>query len=524
VSRDSRHAVRVERRSALRGADIWLAVPEHRPIVGGEVQDWLATAEEAFGASPELASIVVDAPGAPPVRIFNGLTAELIGLPAEPPPQPLPYTVVEQWLAAARLKGLVQANWAELQPLAPTAIRLGIDAAWLLGGESGAQVYVFELIAALARRPEIARIVLLSDAGGVPTSLSGMAKVEGMTWREASAGPAPMLDIMHRPYQPGVDVDYGRYYRVAPCVAVTVLDFIAYDNRSYHVSDLAWRDYQHAFDDQVCRADAVFAISQHVGSRVVSQLPHQLSGPVLVVPPGTDHLRDRQAPDAPSLPELQALEGRPFLLALGNDFEHKNRDFAVKVFTDLCERGYGGTLVLAGFHVDAGSSFDHELNGTGQHHHRIIRLGPLDPADKLWVLSRAGVVLYPTSVEGFGLVPFEAAAMGRPAAFVRFGVLRETLPEVDACRGWQVSAFADHVRNLLAAPDTNVSQIRAAGAGLTWERTAGLTLAGYQALLSPASPWRTRARSTQPPAQSPIGSWRRSVERLASAIGRRIQP
>ena len=122
-------------------------------------------------------------------------------------------------------------------------------------------------------------------------------------------------------------------------------------------------------------------------------------------------------------------------------------------------------------------------------------MGSVSPAAKRWLLRHAEVVLYPTSSEGFGLVPFEAAAFDTPTAYVAFGPLREMLPGVDACSGWQVRAFADHVFRLVTNPAAQVNQIRAAGAALTWASHADLVLDGYRHTLAAGGSWRTRNRS-----------------------------
>ena len=112
-------------------------------------------------------------------------------------------------------------------------------------------------------------------------------------------------------------------------MALTVLDFIAYDNPAYHESIWAWRRYQRAFDESVCAADCVFAISRYVGSRIERQFAHRLSGPVWPVPLGTDHLVPLSG--GASTPDLSAatrpLESSEFLLVLGNDFDDTVIDF-----------------------------------------------------------------------------------------------------------------------------------------------------------------------------------------------------
>lgn len=541
----------VERKPGADGADMWVVsaiAPERLPA--DAATKWLTMAGEAFARRPEVATIsivtrkqattgalateLVEAEvAALPVCIVNARVGDLLGMPANG--AKCGVSAFQAWVETATRKGLVHGwlvgDWppvempfravpeprpgasTNLVPALPSPAHppfaLGIDAAWLLGGESGAQVFVFEMLKELVRRPEVARVVLFSDSGQVPRALEQTVKVSGATWQSALNAGGPVVDILHRPYQPGADVDYGRYHAAAPCVALTVLDFIAYDNPVYHESIWAWRQYQRAFDESVCAADCVFAISRYVGSRIERQFAHRLSGPVRPVPLGTDHLAPAagsQGSEALS-PATRALESSEFLLVLGNDFEHKNRDFAVRVFARMRDRGYRGRLVLAGFHLDDGSSYGHELTGAGPHAEQVVRMGAVSPADKTWLLQHAGAVLYPTSSEGFGLVPFEAAALGVPTAFVAFGPLLETLPGVPASSGWQVEAFADHVFTLLADPATHVARVRAAGAALTWAGHADQVLDGYQALLAPGARWRSAARDLP-------GPWARAVRQL----------
>jgi len=395
----------------------------------------------------------------------------------------------------------------------PQPIALGIDAEWLLGGESGAQVFVCELLRALAPHEAITKIVLLSDSGGVPAALADVPKLSGHAWRQFIES-HERLDILHRPYQPGIDTDFGRYRQVARTVALTVLDFIAYDSVAYHESTFAYREYQRAFDRLVTEADQLFAISAHVGGRLQRQFSHRLMAPVRSILPGADHL-DARPPDGPLPAALLQAGVTRYLLVLGNDFAHKNRDFAVKVFAELCRRGYDGHLVLAGFHLDAGSSYSYEMRAAGAASGRVLRTGPLSPADKIQALGHADAVLYPTSSEGFGLIPFEAASLATPTAFVRFGPMRESLPDVPAAPAWRVTDFADHVETLLSAPGPFLAAVDAARRRLTWAQCARLTIDGYRSMLDDATPWRSAlVRSHR------RGVWQRATE-LASEYARR---
>lgn len=519
-------SVWVERIPGPNSVEVWVVSELGREVVQRpEVKEWLSSARGIFESNAEVASVSIVSEGrsvtqrgaaALPLCVISGKVSDLVGITGGHDQTSCAVAVFQRWIETATLKGLVHLWLPRVVPaglplplravpalagepvrfvpadlLVPTevttvSISVGVDAAWLLGGESGAQVFVFEMLKELARRPEIRSSVLISDTGGTPRALEGVPKVTGVAWAAALGHGAPIVDIIHRPYQPGEDVDYRRYHRVANAVALTVLDFIAYDNPAYHESAWAWRRYQQAFDENVCLADCVFAISRYVGSRLERQFARRLPGPVRSVPLGTDHLEggsDSSAGEATG-PAVAALGGTAFLLVLGNDFEHKNRGFAVRVFADMRDRGYDGKLVLAGFHLDNGSSFGHELSGAGRHADDVVRMGAVSAADKMWLLQNADAVLYPTSSEGFGLVPFEAAAVGTPTAFVAFGPLHETLNGADASPGWQVHPFADYVFRLIADPSAQVGQIRAAGAALTWALHVERILEGYRALVA----------------------------------------
>lgn len=485
-----------------------------------------AAAEQLFSAHPEVATLSVVSRAfarpygvtttgmihaacvAPPICFLNDDVAELLdfdrasgslstdavaALAAAATRRGLRHLwqVTDDEPAASTLARAVTGDRLVLAPCEVTGeaparpIAVGIDAAWLLGGESGAQVFVFETVKALARRSEIGRIVLLSDSGTLPQALGGVPKVEAGSWTDAVA--QPRLDILHRPYQPGADTDFARYRSVARAVVLTILDFIAYDNPSYHESSFAFRSYQRAFDARVCDADQVIAISRYIGDRLQQQFAHRLLAPVRTIHLGTDHLGNDHAIGSGAAGF--GLPSKGYLLVLGNDFAHKNRDFAVKVFAEMCRRGYQGSLVLAGYHLDSGSSFDYELAGAGASGARIVRTGPVPTDQKVALMRHAAAVLYPTSCEGFGLIPFEAAALGTPTAFVRFGPLSETLPAVTACPSWRVGPFADLVLSLIANPREQLEQIAAAQRQLTWQRCAAETTATYCDMLDARAPW-----------------------------------
>ncbi len=110
------------------------------------------------------------------------------------------------------------------------------------------------------------------------------------------------------------------------------------------------------------------------------------------------------------------------------------------------------------------------------------------------MLRHAALVLYPTSAEGFGLVPFESAMFGTATVSVGFGPLHEVAPDLPVrALSWDPVDLADACAQLLDDPHLARRQVdaaRSAASTYTWERTAGLLVDVYRTLLSrPAKEW-----------------------------------
>ena len=96
----------------------------------------------------------------------------------------------------------------------------------------------------------------------------------------------------------------------------------------------------------------------------------------------------------------------------------------------------------------------------------VVELGAVSEAEKAWLLGRASLVLYPTVHEGFGLVPFEAAAHSVPCMWAAGTSLSELLDD-DAAPlvAWDPAASADRALDLMRDErerELNVGLIRRA--------------------------------------------------------------
>ena len=180
------------------------------------------------------------------------------------------------------------------------------------------------------------------------------------------------------------------------------------------------------------------------------------------------------------------------MLVIGNAYFHKNRLFALRVTDQLHKaHGWDGIIVFAGDKPDTGSSTDEERDFLREHRElgaKVIDLPRVTDAERRWLYRNAVLVLFPTLYEGFGLVPFEAAAAGSPCVYSSRSSVAEFLPPDGALL--DLSDVAETTRRLHdvlksdEARNTIVQAIRRAGSDLTWSRAADSYLNVYRRSMS----------------------------------------
>lgn len=371
---------------------------------------------------------------------------------------------------------------------ATEGLSLLIDARILGRQITGTQVHVLELIGALARTNQVRIRALVSNelGGDADRALERLTAVE-LVGVESTSGLAP-ADLVHRPFQVSNEADLRLLRGLGERLVVTNQDLIGYRNPSYFSSRREWDEYRRLTRRALAVADHVVFFSAHALQDALAEDMVD-SGHSTVVPIGVDHSLhlDEQTPLAPSeagrLPEQSEV-----LLCLGTNLRHKNRLFALQVLEQLQQRhSWDGYLVFAGPHVPIGSSAREEaevLARAPSLAERTIDARSVEEPEKLWLLGRADLVLYPTVYEGFGLVPFEAAEHDVPCMWAPVSSLQEILPADQATIvPWDAHATADGAISLLrdnAAASRSVAGVRTVGASLTWDATAERLLEIYQ--------------------------------------------
>jgi glycosyltransferase involved in cell wall biosynthesis len=303
-----------------------------------------------------------------------------------------------------------------------------------------------------------------------------------------SGSPLPRGDVVHRPYQVWNLADLALLRQLGERVVITQEDLIEYRTPTYFRSDQEWERWRLLTRRALAAADVVVFSSAHASADALAE---NLVEPdrTAIVPLGVDHfLRIRRSALSRPVSTARLPARAEFLVCLGTDLRHKNRLFALRLMQALQRRHeWDGWLVLAGPHVDVGSSAAEEASFMEAHPRvgeRTVKLGAVSEVEKGWLLSNAKVVLYPTVCEGFGLVPFEAAEHGAPCMWAAGTALSDVLPDDGAAIvPWSVEETAERLLALVsdeAARNKNVDAIRFAGAGLRWDATAARLLDVYR--------------------------------------------
>jgi glycosyltransferase involved in cell wall biosynthesis len=361
-------------------------------------------------------------------------------------------------------------------------LRVAVDGSYLGPHEMGTQVSILACVEALSRRRDVREVVvaLRSDIPPYAAEILSLPKVTARAVNFDTLEGLGHCDVAHRMVQPDQWFSVDRWRTVADRVVVTVLDMIAYRNGAYHEDTEKWLLYREALRTGAANADAVVVISEDV--KVQAEMERLPIDPqrLHAIPFGTGHLTGNEPTEMPR--ELAArgyVEGQ-FILCLGTDYAHKNRDLALAVVAELLRRGHSHALVMAGPTVPYGSSRLSEANL--KLHHRqtlepeVFLLPDLPSSERNWLIRHADLVLYPSSAEGFGLVPYEAARFGTPTLFTRFGPLQELAPDIPvAADDWSPESLADAADCLLSDPAqarVQVESCLAAGTKYTWAATA----------------------------------------------------
>ena len=360
-------------------------------------------------------------------------------------------------------------------------MRLAVDATSLLLPRTGIGVFTAEMLQALAARPEVEVSAFNVSwrgrgRGWLPDDTSdGVRELPGrmptgrvrLLWDYVSV---PRLEW----FAGRADVVHGPNYRVPPtsrAAAVVSVHDVSFEHGP-EIRGPVSRAHQRSVRAAIDAGAWVHADSEYVAAEIrdIYRIEPQR---VVAVPLGVRPMR----------PGTHPAPGAPYVLALGSAERRKDLTTLVAAFDALASQDSELRLVHAG--PDGNASDDlADAIGRSPHRDRILRLGWVDDGARSALLEQAAAVAYPSLYEGFGLVPLEAMAAGRPVVTTAVSSIPEVAGDAAVYAPVQdPNGLAEALQRVLT--DSSLAadladRGRARAATFTWERTAAGLVALYR--------------------------------------------
>jgi glycosyltransferase involved in cell wall biosynthesis len=296
-------------------------------------------------------------------------------------------------------------------------MRIGVNALYLIpGGVGGTEIYLRELLAALARIDSSNEYFVFTN---FETGADLVPKQANFHWKpqavRARFRPARILwEQIVLPLEASryrIDVLFNPGFTApifAPCRCVTVFHDLQH---KHHPEYFRWFDLP--FWNVLLWASArksaeIIAVSEAT-SRDLMQFYPFLNGHVSVVHHGvsTDFFElDRSAID-------------DYVLCVSTLHPHKNLDRLVRAWA---RRPRGTKLIIAGMRGFYATELERTIAESGA---KVELAGWIPRKELLRLYARAKAFVYPSTFEGFGMPVLEAMAAGLPLACSDIPVLRE---------------------------------------------------------------------------------------------------
>ena len=385
--------------------------------------------------------------------------------------------------------------------------RIVLDARNISSSPNGVGNYGRALIRALLPLATHDHLVVIRHASCVEPVISGdtPGRYDEVTSPEAIGTARDFVwgrADLHRVFRRwgGVDL-YHDLFHVAP-LGLSRMGACSPRARVVTLHDLIWIDHARisqknwlkagamrayasaAIGHTLRRADRVICVSEATREAVLRRgwvAPHE----ALTIPHGvaSEYFEPHGAPDG----DLAHLSSRVTIVAVGNSKEYKNLSLLVDAFADaLPDLPDEAHLVLVG--PCEGLTDRIKARGIARH---VTLTGFLETPQLCRVLASARCFVFPSLVEGFGLPPLEAMALGTP-------VVISDIEPMRSIGGRAVTRVSPHDPRELAGAITRIvcrdevydqwrERGRARAREFSWARAAAQTWRVYEEALGALS-------------------------------------
>lgn len=236
-------------------------------------------------------------------------------------------------------------------------------------------------------------------------------------------------------------------------------------------------------------ADQVICVSDTAKASVLERFSVDADR-LTVIHHGVDHLEAVPPADATTHAWLDALGlTEPWVLYAGALDARKNVELVLDAVGRLHAGGRRVSLVLAGQRWFGAGPIEQQVQALKARGVDVRPLGYLDERVFYALMQRAGVFVFPSRYEGFGLPPLEAMHLGVPTIVSTQGSLPEVCGEgalqVDPDDGAALAARLDELLGDAALRAQWARKGRARASHFRWRRTAEATERVYRRATAP---------------------------------------
>ena len=356
-------------------------------------------------------------------------------------------------------------------------LRIGINALYLIpGGVGGTEVYLKQLLAAMARKPRGHSFVVFTNremGSKIEVDSPSVTIVE--TGVNATSRPSRILyeqtGLVSAALRAKIDVMLNTGF-TAPLLLPRPNVTMIHDLQHHHHPEyfkatdlLAWRFLVWASAKNAKRL------------MTVSEASREDINAVYGVP--LDRIRAAEPGFEPEFLTLERKRIEPLILCVSTLHPHKNIERLIDAFADFCLKRKEYKLVLAGmrgFHTEA---IEKRIDERGVRD-RVTITGWISRADIMGLYSKARIAVFPSTFEGFGMPVVEAMAAGVPLITSDVRPMKDTAGDTALLFPATDTAALTEAMEKLAANETlrnmMASRAKKRVAAFTWDRAATIAL------------------------------------------------
>ena len=338
--------------------------------------------------------------------------------------------------------------------IAYRGLKLLVDGRMLVEQTTGTSRLIYETVKELASR-DIGKIALI-----VPTHLirkfrsSFPESIEVYSINELNeiSKNGPTFDVIYRPAQ------FNNYSEIIDSkiwshrLVYCQLDFISFNNFHYFANSQDYYQYKKITTAAMTIADSVTYISNYVKeeSRKYFLREEYRDG---VIGCGVDHFKSDQKLNTSIIKEKK-------IIMYGAAFAHKNRSYAIDLFEQVYNIAHDISFHIIGPRPTFGENESEKNLELNLPKDKLKISEWISDGELIGEIQSASLVLYPSTIEGFGFVPFEAASLNTPTIFASSTSMKEMFPNIPFSLNYNVHSDAKTVVDLINDAQLSEKQLK----------------------------------------------------------------